>query len=112
MTLKGENRKDNRQIKFRVNDSEFERLEQMAKEFQMSVPKFCKMKAQGAKMRSPKINREGAFEIARQLRGIGNNVNQMTRRANEGKAIPSEELQAIQRELGAIWQQFNEAIQK
>jgi len=42
-----------------VNDSEFERLEQMAKEFQMSVPNLCKMKAQGAEMRSPKINRDG-----------------------------------------------------
>lgn len=108
----GENRNESRQVKFRVSDSEFEKLEQMAKEFQMSVPKFCKMKAQGARMRPPKINREGAFEIARQLRGIGNNVNQLTKRANEGKAIPREELQQIQKEMGAIWQQFNSAIQK
>jgi len=33
-----ENRKENRQIKFRVNDLEFQRLEQMAKDFGMSVP--------------------------------------------------------------------------
>ncbi|MCY8232456.1 plasmid mobilization protein [Priestia endophytica] len=63
-----ENRNERRQIKFRVSDDEFERLEQMATEFQMSVPKFCKMKAQGARMRPPKIDREGAFEVARQLR--------------------------------------------
>src|SRR5438270_313338 len=55
----------------------------MAKEFQMSVPNFCKKKAQGARMRPPKIDREGAFEIARQLRAIGNNVNQLSERANE-----------------------------
>jgi len=108
----GENRNESRQIKFRVSDPEFERLEQMAKEFQMSVPAFCKKKAQGAKMRPPKIDREGAFEIARQLRGIGNNVNQLTRRANEGHAIPKEELQGIQKELQTIWQQFSEALQK
>ena len=63
-------------------------------------------------MSSPKIDREGAFEIARQLRAIGNNVNQLSKRANEGKAIPSEELQDVQKELHALWQQFNLAIQK
>lgn len=108
----GENRNESRQVKFRVSDPEFERLEQMAKDFQMSVPKFCKMKAQGARMRPPKIDREGAFEIARQLRAIGNNVNQLSRRANEGYAIPKGELQGVQKELQAIWQQFNSAIQK
>lgn len=108
----GENRKESRQVKFRVSDHEFERLEQMAKEFQMSVPAFVKAKAQGARMRPPKINREGAFEIARQLRAIGNNVNQISRRANEGYAIPKGELQDVQKELQNIWQQFNSAIQK
>lgn len=103
----GANRKENRQINFRVSDSEFEKLEQMAKEFQMSVPNFCKKKAQGARMKSPKINKEGALEIASQLRAIGNNVNQISRRANEGKAIRNEELLGIQKELGAIWQQLN-----
>ncbi|MFP3846846.1 MobC family plasmid mobilization relaxosome protein [Priestia filamentosa] len=107
-----ENRNERRQVKFRVSDDEFERLEQMATEFQMSVPKFCKMKAQGARMRPPKIDREGAFEVARQLRAIGNNVNQLSKRANEGGAVPGEELQVIERELKMIWQQFSAAIQK
>ena len=108
----GENRNESRQVKFRVSDLEFERLEQMAKEFQMSVPAFCKKKAQGARMKPPKIDREGAFEIARQLRGMGNNVNQLARRANEGYEIPKEELKGIQKELQTIWQQFSEALQK
>lgn len=108
----GENRKENRQIKFRVSDLEFQNLEQMATSFGMSVPTFCKKKAQGAKMRPPKIDREGAFEIAQQLRAIGNNVNQLAKRANEGKAIPNEELQGIQKELQEIWQQFSLVIQK
>lgn len=109
----GENRKENRQIKFRVNDDEFERLEQMAQEMQMSVPAFVKAKAQGARLRPPRINREGAFEIARQLRGIGNNVNQLARKANEGNVISQqEELHEIKKELQALWQQFSEALQK
>ncbi|WP_431194933.1 plasmid mobilization protein, partial [Bacillus cereus] len=43
----GENRKENRQIKFRVDDLEYQKLEQMAKDAGMSVPTFCKKKAQG-----------------------------------------------------------------
>jgi hypothetical protein len=108
----GENRKENRQIKFRVSDLEFQKLEQMAKDSGMSVPSFCKKKAQGVRMMPPKIDREGAFDIARQLRGIGNNVNQLSKRANEGSAIPKGELQEVQKELHALWQLFNSAIQK
>lgn len=103
----GVNRKEDRQINFRVSDLEYQRLEQMAKDAGMSVPTFCKKKAQGARIKPPKVNKEGAVEIARQLRAIGNNVNQLARRANEGNAIPREELQGIQKELQAIWQQFS-----
>lgn len=103
----GANRKENRQINFRVSEAEFERLEQIASDVGMSVPSFCKKKAQGARVNPPKIDREGALEMARQLRAIGNNVNQITKRANEGGAIPKEELQSIQKELQALWQQFN-----
>ncbi|WP_423776890.1 hypothetical protein [Bacillus cereus] len=39
-------------------------------------------------------------------------MNQLTRRANEGRDVPREELQNIQRELHILWQQFNSAIQK
>ena len=108
----GVNRKDNRQVSFRVSDSEFERLSEIAESFQMSVPAYVKKRAQGARMRPPKIDREGAFEIAHQLRGIGNNVNQLARHANEGKTVPPKELESIQKELNEIWQQFNSAIQK
>ena len=108
----GVNRKDNRQVSFRVSDSEFERLSEIAESFQMSVPAYVKKRAQGARMRPPKIDREGAFEMARQLRAIGNNVNQMTKHANEGKSVPKEELENIQKELNQICQQFNSAIQK
>lgn len=65
-----ENRKEDKQVKFRVNEREYDRLSQMAISLNMSVPSFCKMKAQGSKVRPPKIEREGALEIARQLRAI------------------------------------------
>lgn len=108
----GVSRKESHQVNFRVSDDEFERLEQMAKAFQMSVPAFCKNQAQGARMRPPKVDREGAFELARELRSIGNNVNQLAKRANEGGNVPAEDVQSIQKEVSHIWQQFNEALQR
>lgn len=104
----GANRKDNQQIKFRVSDSEFEKLEQTANSFQMSVPAFAKKRALGYRMTPPKVDKAGAIEIAKQLRAIGNNVNQMAKRANAtDDGLNSEELRAIKKELHGIWQQFS-----
>src|SRR5699024_11940314 len=64
----GENRKDNRQIKFRVSDHEYEELEQTANNFHMSVPAFAKKRALGYRMKPPKVDKSGAIEIAKQLR--------------------------------------------
>src|SRR5699024_7481556 len=105
----GENRKDNRQIKFRVSDHEYEELEQTANNFHMSVPAFAKKRALGYRMKPPKVDKSGAIEIAKQVRAIGNNVNQLTKRANASNGkIDTEELQAIKKELDKIWKQFNE----
>lgn len=113
------NRKESRQVNFRVNDVEYERLEQMAKTMSMTVPTFCKKKAQGARMRPPKIDGDGAKEISRQMRAIGNNVNQLAKGINASKTVSDtelqvihEDLQAINKELEAIWRLFSEALQK
>src|SRR5699024_10605278 len=104
----GENRKDNRQIKFRVSDHEYEELEQIAKYLHMSVPAFAKKRVLGYRMKPPKVDKSGAIEIAKQVRAIGNNVNQLTKRANASNGkIDSEELQAIKKEVQKIWEQYN-----
>jgi len=106
-------RKEPKQISFRVSESEFEKLKRSAETFQMSVPAFVKSKAQGSKLVTPKIDRPGAVEIAKQLRAIGNNVNQMARATNAAELDPNSavnltaELQNVQKELNQIWQQLN-----
>ena len=106
-------RKEPKQISFRVSESEFEKLKRSAEIFQMSVPAFVKSKAQGAKLVTPKIDRPGAVEIAKQLRAIGNNVNQMARATNATELDSNlavnltAELQKMQKELNQIWQQLN-----
>ncbi len=106
-------RKEPKQISFRVSESEFEKLKRSAETLQMSVPAFVKSKAQGAKLVTPKIDRPGAVEIAKQLRAIGNNVNQMARATNAAELDPNlavnltAELKQVQKELNQIWQQLN-----
>nr|WP_319021437.1 MobC family plasmid mobilization relaxosome protein [Carnobacterium mobile] len=62
---------------------------------------------------TPKVDRSGAIEIAKQLRAIGNNVNQMARATNAAELDPdlaanlTAELQQVQKELNQVWQQLN-----
>src|SRR5690625_2273959 len=104
----GENRKDNRQIKFRVSDHEYEELEQTENNIHISVPAYAKKRARDDSMKPSKVDKSGAIEIAKQLRAISNNINQLTKRENaSNEKIDIEELQAIKKELHKIWQQFN-----
>ena len=106
-------RKEPKQISFRVSEPEFEKVKRSAESLQMSVPAFVKSKAQGAKLVTPKVDRSGAIEIAKQLRAIGNNVNQMARATNAAELDPdlaanlTAELQNVQKELNQVWQQLN-----
>lgn len=103
-------RKEPKQISFRVSESEFEKLKRSAESFQMSVPAFVKSKAQGAKLVTPKVDRAGAIEISKQLRAIGNNVNQMARVTNTAELDTNtadnltSALKDVQEELQNIWE--------
>jgi hypothetical protein len=91
----GANRTENRQINFRVSEEEYQRLEQMATNFGMTVPMFCKKKSQGARMKSPKIDRQGAIQIASELRRIGVNVNQIAKHLNSGENVSEGQINAF-----------------
>ena len=107
------NRKDNKQISFRVSESEYLDLERSAKVLNISVPAFVKKKAQGARIVAPKIDSENAKEIARHLTRLGNNTNQIAKRLNSIEYANQEELGSIKKEvdrtlkgLAEIWRQL------
>lgn len=108
-----EYRKENRQIKFRVSEDEYDKLEQSANSLQLSVAAFAKKRVVGYRIKPPKIDKAGAMEIAKQLRAIGTNVNQIAKETNMDASISREadeqlaELQKIKGELQAIWQQLS-----
>ena len=107
------NRKQPKQISFRVSEPEYLNLERSAKVLNISVPAFVKKKAQGARVVAPKINPDDSKEIARQLAALGNNVNQLAKRVNQiefadrnTQALISADLTRTLNGLGEIWRQL------
>lgn len=94
-----------------MSEQEYQRLEQMANNVGMSVPMFCKKKAQGARMKAPLIDRQGAIQIASELRKMGVNVNQIAKHLNSGGNASEGQINALQKELSDIWQQLSSALQ-
>ena len=90
-----EKRSKPKQIKFRVTEDEFELLTLMADNVGMSVPAFVKAKAQGMRVRQPKIDRQGALEITLELRKVGTNVNQIARSCNKRTEVSQEKLKRL-----------------
>src|SRR5699024_5695150 len=102
------NRKEPRQISFRVSEAEYSKLQQSAETLNMSVPAFVKKKAQGAKLVKPKFDSESGRAIVRNLSGVANNINQLARQANTtNDVVTREALEEIKRELHEIWQQLS-----
>jgi len=108
--LADENRKEARQVKFRVTDEEYARLKAMADDIGMSVPKFVKSRAIGTKTRHPKIPNEVAGKILSELGKIGVNVNQIARHINTHPDALKQNIDVFQRivkGLGHIWRSLN-----
>lgn len=107
-----EKRLEPKQIKFRVTEDEFERLTLMADNLGMSVPAFVKAKAHGVRVRQPKIDRQGALEIARELRRVGTNINQIARWCNKRTEVSEEEMKRLQINLAEIRKRLDQSWQQ
>ena len=111
--LKQPNRKDKKQISFRVSETEYLNLERSARVLNISVPAFVKKKAQGARVVTPKIEPEHSKEMARQLAGLGNNINQLTKKVHGLEFVDEKAQELIEADLrralnglGEIWRQL------
>ena len=117
----GENRKPNRkepkQISFRVNEGEYEKLRSSAETLNMSVPNFVKKKAQGSRLVAPKLDKETRQSIVKDLGSMGANVNQIAKWFNQHKEqavnLPEQKYDDLikqfddfKKELHEIWQQL------
>ncbi|MDV7784506.1 plasmid mobilization relaxosome protein MobC [Pseudomonas aeruginosa] len=113
----GQNRKPNRkepkQISFRVSESEYEKLKRSAETLNMSVSAFVKKKAQGSRLVAPKFDKETRQSIAKDLSRLGANANQIAKYCNQHQhEAPNYEalernVRELRERLDDIWQQLN-----
>ena len=55
-------------------------------------------------------NMDGVKEIVPELKRVGNNLNQLAKKANEGKGVPLAEVEQMKKELDEIWQLLRRCI--
>jgi hypothetical protein len=110
------NRKEPKQISFRVSESEYLKLRQSAETLNMSVPAFVKKKAQGSRLVAPKFDKETRQSIARDLSKLGANANYSIRLLKycnqhqyDAPNYPALErnISELRERLDEIWQQLN-----
>ena len=107
------NRKEPKQISFRVSESEYLKLKQSAETLNMSVPAFVKKKAQGSRLVAPKLDKETRQSIAKDLSKLGANANQIAKYCNQHQHdapnYPALErnINELRERLDEIWQQLN-----
>jgi hypothetical protein len=108
------NRKEPKQISFRVSESEYLKLRQSAETLNMSVPAFVKKKAQGSRLVAPKFDKETRQSIARDLSKLGANANQICAKYCNQHQYDAPNYPALERNiselrerLDEIWQQLN-----
>ena len=104
------NRKEPKQISFRVNEGEYEKLRSSAETLNMSVPNFVKSKAKNSRLVTPKFDKETRELIVRNLSSIANNTNQIAKVLNT-KYVSEDDLNrnfdALRKEVNDLWQQLN-----
>ena len=103
------NRKERKQISFRVNEDEYLKLQQSAETLNMSVPAFVKKKAQGSRLVAPKFDKETRQSITKDLSKLESNTNQIAKYCNQHQyEAPNYEaleynIEELRRRLDEIW---------
>ena len=101
------NRKEPKQISFRVSESEYLKLQQSAETLNMSVPAFVKKKAQGARLIAPKFDKATRQSIAKDLSKLGANANQIAKYCNQHQhEAPNYE--ALERNISELRERLDE----
>lgn len=111
----GQNRKPNRkepkQISFRVSESEYEKLKRSAETLNMSVPAFVKKKAQGSRLVAPKFDKETRQSIAKDLSMLGANANQIAKYCNQHQ-YEAPDYEALERNIKIVRERLDEIWKK
>ena len=105
------NRKEPKQISFRVSESEYLKLQQSAETLNMSVPAFVKKKAKGSRLVAPKFDKETRQSIAKDLSKLGANMNQIAKYCNQHQH-ENPDYDALSRNINTVRERLNEIWEK
>ena len=105
--MKTENKQNkNKHFNFRVNEKEYNVIKTKIEKSKLNTSKYLLRTA----MDKDIIVIDGLEEIIKQLRKIGNNINQLTKLSNQGR-ITNVNLEDVKEEMKNIWQLLNLLIQ-
>lgn len=96
-----------KKINIRLTEKEKSIIEIKAKKFNMTITKFIVSSCLKDKI----VIVKGLDRVDSELRRIGNNINQLTRLANE-KIITVIDLKELRMEVNNIWQLLKQLVQK
>ena len=96
------------QLKFHVNEQEKEQIKKLVEKSNLSQSDFLRKCALNKKI----YVIDGVKDLTVELKKIGNNLNQLTRLAHEGKVNCDRELREINGEMKELWQLLRQLIQK
>ena len=98
-----------KQLSFRVSEVEYVQLLVMISESGMIEEEYilsCVLEMQI-------VNTDGIKELIPELKRIGNNLNQIAKRCNDGGMLPSEaEVRKHGEELNKVWQSLRRYLQR
>ena len=100
-------RKRNKTIAIRCTEEEYRRVHRRAREHGMKLSDFVLRTALGKKI----IIAEGLQDVVRQQRAIGNNLNQLTRLANQGE-VNIIDLRKLVDEYKAVTEMISEVLRE
>ena len=89
-------------MKFRATEEEKDRIMKKVDASDLSISEYLRRCALDKKI----VSVNGLDDVARELRAIGNNLNQITRAVNSGY-IQAVNLQETEEVLGQLWQSLN-----
>lgn len=97
----------NQKINIRLTESEKMKIEKKSKRYNMTISKFIISSCLKDKI----VVVNGLDKIDSELRRIGNNINQLTKLANE-KIITVVDLKELRMEVNNIWQLLKQLVQR
>lgn len=98
--------KNRTQINIRLNETELKKVQLSAEVLGLSVGRYAKQIVTKSKLIKPKLPAQSQQAMIRQLSGMANNLNQLTKLAHETKTIDTTAIDDLRQEVNTLWQQL------